>query len=143
MAHTADPIPSPQALRHGSIESLRILEAAPADELRVRNTDDQDEREDTELTQVRRNYTLTSSRQQGTPSARKPSTLWEHATYAVASFWKHQISLTVPHVMCRDHLGRSLELFISFFQLDTCSLPRLVGIASLVFGSYALRRFPQ
>jgi len=82
-----DPLPEPEP------------EVAPAET---------DAREATELTRIQRNYSRASAsyqRQGSSTSSRKPTTLLERFTYGVSKFWRHQVSVTVPHVTCRDHLA--------------------------------------
>jgi hypothetical protein len=81
--------------------------------VRVSGDIDRNAREDTELARLRRNYSrASSSRLQGSStSSRKPSTVLERLTYAVSRFWRHQVSITVEHSTCRDHLGMSCESF--------------------------------
>ena len=69
-----------------------------------------DAREAAELGRLRRAYSRASTYQQGCSSrtaAKKPETFLECFTYGVLKFWRHQISVTVPHATCRDHLGKS------------------------------------
>lgn len=62
--------------------------------------------EATELERLRHNYSRASaSRRSGST---KPVTLLERFTYNVKQAWKHQVSITVEHSSCRDHLGMSL-----------------------------------
>jgi hypothetical protein len=63
--------------------------------------------EATELARLRRNYSRASTyRQPGSSTAsKKPTNLLERFTFAVCKFWKRQVSVIVPHVSCRDHLG--------------------------------------
>jgi hypothetical protein len=70
-------------------------------------------RESTELARLRRNYSRASSyRPQGSSTAsKKPSTVLGRLNYIVARFWRHQVSITVEHRTCRDHLGTSCESF--------------------------------
>ena len=37
-------------------------------------------------------------------------------------FWRRQVSLTVPHVKCRDHLGMSTISRLTFHHLDELKL---------------------
>jgi hypothetical protein len=76
---------------------------------------DRNAREDTELARLRRNYSRASStRLQGSSIAsRKPSTLLERLTHLVSGFWRHQVSITVEHRTCRDHLGVFLRVPLS------------------------------
>jgi hypothetical protein len=63
--------------------------------------------EATELERLRQNYSRASaSRRSGsTTIARKPVNLLERFAYNVKAAWKHQVSITVEHKTCRDHLG--------------------------------------
>ena len=73
----------------------------------ARTSADTSAREATELARIRSNYTRTSSyRQAGSSTASaKPDGLLECFIYAVKVFWRRQISITVAHSTCRDHLG--------------------------------------
>jgi hypothetical protein len=64
-------------------------------------------REATELARLSRNYTRASSYRRSSTASRKPPSLLERYTWPIMSFWKHQVSVTVPHNSCRDHLGTS------------------------------------
>lgn len=49
---------------------------------------------------------------------------------SLRKFWRRQISLTVPHVACRDHLGTTslphlAGSYLSFLQALTISLQRM------------------
>ena len=111
MAETSDH--NPQALTEEPDEPLpnSPTEDSPAE---------RDAREATELARLRRNYSRASSYQQPGPStaSTKPTTFLERFTYGVSKFWRHQVSVTVPHDTCRDHLGMfrntSLSRSISF-----------------------------
>lgn len=101
MAETLDH--DPQALIEEPDETLRNAptEDSPAE---------RDAREATELQKLRRQYSRASTFHQGSSIAsKKPETLLERFTYGVSKFWRHQISVTVPHVTCRDHLGMFQE----------------------------------
>ena len=76
---------------------------------------DRNAREDTELARLRRNYSRASSyRPQGSSTASKrPTTPLGRFTYTVSKFWRHQISITVEHSTCRDHLGVFFRACIS------------------------------
>lgn len=65
------------------------------------------EREATELAAVRRQYSRASSyRQTGQGiRSREAETPLGHVAYNIAKFWSRQVSITVPHESCRDHLG--------------------------------------
>jgi hypothetical protein len=73
--------------------------------------------EATELARLRRNYSRASSYH--TPSTsittKKPTTVPERFTYSIRKFWRHQVSVTVEHKTCRDHLGMFC-LFCHFFS---------------------------
>jgi hypothetical protein len=90
---------------------------------------DRNAREDTELARLRRNYSRASSyRPQGSSTASKrPTTLLGRFTYTVSKFWRHQVSITVEHSTCRDHLGTFLRALCSphVLQIDSaiCVLP--------------------
>jgi hypothetical protein len=80
---------------------------------RVSGDVDRDAREDTELARLRRNYSRASShRPQGSSTtSKKPTGPLERLTYVVSRFWRHQVSITVEHSTCRDHLGMSCDSF--------------------------------
>ncbi|KAE8448547.1 hypothetical protein EG329_009428 [Mollisiaceae sp. DMI_Dod_QoI] len=63
--------------------------------------------EATELARLRQNYSRhshASNPNRPDSVTKKPSTLLEHCIYAVKRTWRHQISITVDHDTCRDHL---------------------------------------
>jgi hypothetical protein len=78
-------------------EPLPVFQAAECE-----TVGDAPELEATELEQLRRNYTRASK---STTISKKPSNPLQRFTYAIAKFWRHQVSVTVPHESCRDHLG--------------------------------------
>jgi hypothetical protein len=83
---------------------------------------ERDARESTELARLRRIYSHTSSHQRPGSSAAstKPTGLLERFIYGVKKFWKHQISITVAHKACRDHLGTHTKiLFGEFLQIKS------------------------
>jgi len=63
-------------------------------------------REATELARIRSNYTRASSYHHAGSSvgSSKPDGLLERFNYTIRVFWRRQISITVPHSTCRDHL---------------------------------------
>jgi hypothetical protein len=63
--------------------------------------------EATELARIRRRYSHASSfHQPGFSTASpKPTKALARFKYAVSKFWRHQVSITVDHDTCRDHLG--------------------------------------
>lgn len=83
--------------------------------VRVSGDIDRDAREDTELARLRRNYSRASSHRpqaQGSSTvSRAPSTVLGRLSYIVSRSWRHQVSITVEHSTCRDHLGMSCEFF--------------------------------
>jgi len=87
--------------------------------VRVSGDIDRDAREDTELARLRRNYSRASSyRPQGSSTASpKPSGLLGRLSYIVSRFWRHQVSITVEHSTCRDHLGMSCEFALPLLLL--------------------------
>jgi len=64
-------------------------------------------REATELARIRSNYTRASSYHHAGSSvgSSKPDGLLERFNYTIRVFWRRQISITVPHSTCRDHLA--------------------------------------
>lgn len=85
-----------------------------------------DTRESTELARLRRNYTRASSHPPTSSIVvAKPTTFFNCFLYGVRQFWKHQISVTVPHHTCRDHLGtyqgRPLYIFMLPIPLHNLS----------------------
>lgn len=75
---------------------------------------DRNAREDTELARLRRNYSRASSYRQQSSStgSTKPSNLLERFAYAISGFWRHQVSVTVEHSTCRDHLGTFMRILL-------------------------------
>lgn len=70
---------------------------------------DRSAREATELARVRSNYTRVSSFHHGSSVASKqPNFIYERCIYGLKAFWRRQISVTVEHSTCRDHLGACL-----------------------------------
>jgi hypothetical protein len=65
------------------------------------------EREATELAALQRQYSRVSSHRRPAPRAAPsdPGTPLRRFTYRLTAFWSRQISVTVPHESCRDHLG--------------------------------------
>ncbi|EPE24553.1 hypothetical protein GLAREA_08405 [Glarea lozoyensis ATCC 20868] len=71
----------------------------------------EDERGNTELARLRRNYSRASTAHatdilsDDPTRAEKVTSLPGKFTAACRSFWRHQISVTVDHRTCRDHLA--------------------------------------
>lgn len=68
---------------------------------------DAHEREATELAAVRRQYSRASSHRRPSEAGteREPATPFGRLALHVSKFWGRQVSIIVPHVSCRDHLG--------------------------------------
>ncbi|KAA8574761.1 hypothetical protein EYC84_004010 [Monilinia fructicola] len=69
---------------------------------------ERDQWESTELSvlaHTRQNYTRASSSHALGPGSTAPTGFIGQFTYSISKFWRHQISVTVDHVTCRDHLG--------------------------------------
>ena len=70
----------------------------------VSTSDDDDEREATELRSVSHDSgVVVRPRVSRVLSPGKPQTHWYDP---VRRYWRHEIRISVPHVDCRDHLGR-------------------------------------
>jgi hypothetical protein len=85
------------------------------DPVRPSSDRNRDAREDTELARLRLNYSRASSyrAQSSSTRSKKPSNLLERFTYSILQYWRHQISITVEHSTCRDHLGTFLRFLLS------------------------------
>jgi len=82
-----------------------------------------DARESIALARVRGQYSRASSyhRPGSSTTSGKPTTLLERLTYPISKFWRRQISITVAHESCRDHLGMSMplcSLAVDIFQIN-------------------------
>ncbi len=68
----------------------------------------------TELARLRRNYSRASSYHHpgSSVASKKPTSLRGRVLYGLESFWGHQISITVDHDTCRDHLGECLPVYV-------------------------------
>ena len=66
-----------------------------------------------ELAHTRQNCTRISSAHALGPGSTAPAGLFGQLTYSFSKFWRRQISVTVDHVACRDHLG-TYHCFSSF-----------------------------
>ena len=70
--------------------------------------------EDTELETLRRNYSRASAahvRTNSISSKARPSSVVGRAKQRVWRFWSNQVSVTVPHEKCRDHLGETVSIY--------------------------------
>lgn len=99
-----------EALNHH--QSIEGSEEPP--ELSSRERDQWESTELSDFVHIRRNYTNASSRRSSNavgPGSTAPISLIGQLTYGVSKFWRHQVSVTVDHVACRDHLGTYHPLF--------------------------------
>lgn len=82
------------------------LDEPPAEE-RPSSAGGAREREATELAALQRQYSRVSAHRRPAPRAAPsdPGTPLRRFTYRLTAFWSRQISVTVPHESCRDHLG--------------------------------------
>jgi hypothetical protein len=80
--------------------------------------------EATELTRIRGNYTRASSlrtpRLVVPPVSKETPPLLARVRHAISSFWKNQISVTVGHNACRDHLGMYCIYFLFLWTQTFC-----------------------
>ena len=75
---------------------------------------ERDARDATELARLRRNYSRASTLQrQASTIPVKPTGHLERFMHLVKKFWGHQISITVAHKECRDHLGAKSLSFLA------------------------------
>lgn len=80
-----------------------------------RERDQWESTELSELEHIRQNYTHASSTHASGPGSTAPNGFFGQLAFNVSKFWRHQISVTVDHVACRDHLG--MYPFIRFLDL--------------------------
>lgn len=111
-AHPASASPD-----HGSPAMIPEPEPEPEEPLADHpecSPGERDARESTELARLRRIYSRTSSHQRpgSSTASTKPTGLLARFIYVVKKFWKHQISITVAHKACRDHLGTDTKIFL-------------------------------
>ncbi|KAH6711501.1 hypothetical protein BKA61DRAFT_92049 [Leptodontidium sp. MPI-SDFR-AT-0119] len=99
----------------------------------ARTSADTSAREATELARIRSNYTRASSYHQAGSSiaSAKPDGLLECFSHTVRAFWRRQISITVAHSTCRDHLGKLLATPLSIFLPHYIPLPRSLSCSFL------------
>lgn len=110
---------------HQSIEE-------PEEPAEVSSTE-RDQWESTELSEldyIRQNYTHASSSHASAPGSSAPTGFFGQLTYNVSKFWRHQISVTVDHVACRDHLGMYHYYFLSFYRscIKICQVQGMLAI---------------
>ncbi|PQE20378.1 hypothetical protein CJF30_00001678 [Rutstroemia sp. NJR-2017a BBW] len=103
-----------------------------SDELHEVSSAERDLWESTELSRIRRNYTRASSTHAlgPGPGSTAPARLFGKAGYSISKFWRHQVSVTVDHATCRDHLG--------FFVLGKplACICQVAAITTLLIGLY-------
>jgi hypothetical protein len=103
----------------------------------------EDERGNTELARLRRNYSRASTVHAINVSGDDPTraekviSLPGKLTAACRRFWRHQISVTVDHHTCRDHLG--------MFYIEACPCsniqPRLLSFKHFFCGDFETIRY--
>lgn len=106
-------------------------------------------RDSTELAEIRGNYTIASIRHSDA-SAAGSERLTKGLRHQISTFWKRQISVTVDHVCCRDHLAVErtflsylrTSLALSMIGVTVAQLFRLnhAPTPSKIFGFYVLGR---
>ncbi|KAH7391338.1 hypothetical protein BKA64DRAFT_100871 [Cadophora sp. MPI-SDFR-AT-0126] len=96
-------------------------------------------REATELARIRSNYTRASSYHHAGSSigSSKPDRLLGRFNYTIRVFWRRQISITVAHSTCRDHLALE-RTFLGY--LRTSLALSMLGI--VVAQLFRLQRSP-
>ncbi|KAI9648016.1 hypothetical protein NHQ30_002644 [Ciborinia camelliae] len=91
---------------HRQSRAMEEPEESPG--LSSRERDQWESTELSDLTQTRQNYIHAStshcSHVSG-PGSTAPTGFFSQLAYSVSKFWRHQISVTVDHVACRDHLA--------------------------------------
>jgi len=108
--------------------------------VRLSGNTDRNAREDTELARLRRTYSRASSyRPQGSSTtSKRPTTLLERFTYTVSRFWHRQVSVTVEHSTCRDHLALE-RTFLGYLRTSLALSMIGITIAQL----FRLQHAPQ
>ncbi|KAM3086083.1 hypothetical protein ACMFMG_000220 [Clarireedia jacksonii] len=105
-----------------------------SDELHEISSADRDLWESTELSQIRRNYTRASSAHAlgpgPGPGSTAPTRLFGKARYSIAKFWRHQVSVTVDHAACRDHLALE-RTFLAYLRTSLTLSMLGVSVAQL------------
>lgn len=85
--------------------------------------------EGTELARLRQHYSRASSYRPNTLTP-KPSNTIGRLQYAVSQYWRHQISITVEHATCRDHLAVE-RTFLSYLRTSLAFSMIGISIAQL------------
>ncbi|CAD6442096.1 0a81d20a-5499-448b-8c81-aad09bc4273b [Sclerotinia trifoliorum] len=83
-----------------------------------------------ELAHVRQNYTTALSSHALGPGSAASTGFFGRLTYNVSNFWRHQISVTVDHVACRDHLAVE-RTFLAFLRTSLALSMLGVSVAQL------------
>ncbi|KAJ8066153.1 hypothetical protein OCU04_005244 [Sclerotinia nivalis] len=83
-----------------------------------------------ELAHIRQNYTNASSSHALGPGSTAPTGFFGRLTYDVSKFWRHQISVTVDHVACRDHLAVE-RTFLAYLRTSLALSMLGVSVAQL------------
>ncbi|KAB8304180.1 hypothetical protein EYC80_003599 [Monilinia laxa] len=94
---------------------------------------ERDQWESTELSELahtKQNYTRASSSHALGPGSTAPTGFIGQFTYSISKFWKHQISVTVDHVTCRDHLALE-RTFLAYLRTSLTLSMLGVSIAQL------------
>jgi len=97
------------------------------DELQDESPDERYAREAMELAHIRSTYSRASRQVALSTASSKPSTFLGHLTYNLSKFWRHQISIVVPHSTCRDHLGTDILSSIEYSLYRATILDFLPG----------------
>ncbi|KAF7864074.1 hypothetical protein EAF04_007039 [Stromatinia cepivora] len=83
-----------------------------------------------ELAHIRQNYTNASSSHVLGPGSTAPAGFLGRLTYNVSKFWRRQISVTVDHVACRDHLAVE-RTFLAYLRTSLALSMLGVSVAQL------------
>ncbi|APA09559.1 hypothetical protein sscle_05g043290 [Sclerotinia sclerotiorum 1980 UF-70] len=83
-----------------------------------------------ELAHIRQNYTTASSSHALGPGSTASTGYFGRLTYNVSKFWRHQISVTVDHAACRDHLAVE-RTFLAFLRTSLALSMLGVSVAQL------------
>ncbi|TEY49818.1 hypothetical protein BOTCAL_0283g00040 [Botryotinia calthae] len=95
-----------------------------------RERDQWESTELSELEHIRQNYTQASSTHALGPGSTAPSGFFGQLAFNASKFWRHQISVTVDHVTCRDHLALE-RTFLAYLRTSLALSMLGVSIAQL------------
>ncbi|TVY42720.1 hypothetical protein LSUB1_G003206 [Lachnellula subtilissima] len=105
--HSQHPHPLALVVEEGP-QTQEQVNAEDDQALQLEQSPTQDDRlEATELARLRSNYSRVSRRSNHTIAVMKPATFLGLLTYNIKKFWKNQVSISVDHEACRDHLGQA------------------------------------